>query len=171
MLTAPDPFPDDVATLQALVTELVTRLAEHERALQARDQIIETLKAQLAVLRRRSFGQTSEKLGRAADQLELQIEDLEQHQAQRTAAAKGCGPEPSDRTPNAERAPPVRKPLPSHLRREDEQLASPYAACPGCGGALRRIGEDVSEVLEVVPARLRRYVRPVMACRGCGDVS
>lgn len=169
MLPAGTPFPDDVATLQALVIGLSAQLAEREQAVTARDRIIETLKGQLAALRRRTFGQSSEKVDRAADQLELQIEELEQHQAERATAAL---PSTSAAQP-AERIHPTRKPLPAHLPREDEELAPPYAACPGCGGALRRIGEDVSEVLEVVPARLRvrRYVRPVMACRCCGDIS
>ncbi len=166
--SAGDPFPDDVATLQALVDELSAQLAEREQAVAARDRIIDTLKGQLAALRRRSFGQSSERLGRTADQLELQIEELEQHQAEQAAV-----PAPKAAMPTGERSHPIRKPLPAHLPREDEELAPPYAACPGCGLALRRIGEDVSEVLEMVPARLRvrRYVRPVMACRCCGDIS
>ena len=164
-----NPLPDDVAALQALVGDLSAQLAERDRAVTARDRIIETLKGQLAALRRRTFGQSSEKLARAADQLELQIEDLEQQQAER--AALTVGPKPA--TPLAARVHPIRKPLPAHLPRETEELAPPYAACPGCGGALRRLSEDVSEVLEVVPARMRvrRYVRPVMACRCCGDIS
>ncbi|MCG5244324.1 IS66 family transposase zinc-finger binding domain-containing protein, partial [Azospirillum doebereinerae] len=107
-------------------------------------------------------------MGRAADQLELQIEELEQHQAEQAAV-----PAPKAAMPIGECIHPIRKPLPAHLPREDEELAPPYAACPGCGLALRRIGEDVLEVLEMVPARLRvrRYVRPVMACRCCGDIS
>ena len=111
----------------------------------------------LAALRRRHFGQRSERL---ADQLELQIEQMEQI-LERTAA------------PTAQPVRPVRKPLPASLPRAEEVLAPPYALCPGCGVELRRIGEDVSEVLEIVPARLRvrRYVRPVMACRCCGDIS
>jgi transposase len=165
---AGDPLPDDVAALRALVGELSARLAERDRDVAARDRIIETLKGQLAALRRRSFGQSSEKLARAADQLELQIEELEQHQAGRTNADA-----PSAPGADPERGHPIRRPLPAHLPREDEELVPPYAACPGCGETLRRIGEDVSEVLEMVPARLRvrRYVRPVMACRCCGDIS
>ncbi|QCO03324.1 IS66 family transposase [Azospirillum argentinense] len=171
MLSHPagDPLPDDVAALQALVGALSAQLAERDQAVAARDRIIDTLKSQLAALRRHSFGQSSERLGRAADQLELQIEELEQHQAEQAAVPAS----PKAATPTGERIHPIRKPLPAHLPREDEELAPPYAACPGCGLALRRIGEDVSEVLEMVPARLRvrRYVRPVMACRCCGDIS
>lgn len=118
------------------------QLAEWDRAVTARDRIIEMLKSQLAQLHQRTFGQSSEKLDRAADQLELQIEELEQHQAEHSAAAILS---PSTAQP-AERAHPIRKLLPAHLPRESEELAPPYAACPGCGGALRRIGGDVSGI-------------------------
>jgi transposase len=168
MLTEPaDPaLPDDVATLQSLVAGLSAQVAGLSVQLNARDRIIEVLKAQLAALRRRHFGPQSERLGRLADQLELQIEEMEQSQV--PAAA-----EVSEEPPQAARERPVRKPLPASLPGEEEILAPPYARCPSCGVALHRIGEDVSEVLEVVPARLRvrRYIRPVMTCRCCGDVS
>jgi len=153
MLTAPatPALPDDVTVLQALVTELTARLAERDQAVTARDHIIEALKAQLAVLRRRHFGQSSERL---ADQLELQIEEMEQRQGETTPAA--LSPESAGQEgPTAERVRPVRKPLPAGLPREIEELAPPYTKCPDCGVELHRIGEDVSEVLEVVPARLR----------------
>jgi transposase len=164
--SSPDPR-EDVAALKAQVAALTARLDVATRAVAARDRVIETLKDQLAALRRRSFGQSSEKLGRAADQLELQIEDLEQETA---AAEDPVGTATHDAPARRQ---PVRAPLPDHLPREVEELPGPYAACPGCGETLRRIGEDVSEVLELVPARLRvrRFVRPVMACRCCGDVS
>ena len=164
--TSPDPR-EDVAALKAQVAALTARLDAATRAVAARDRVIETLKDQLAALRRRSFGQSSEKLGHAADQLELQIEDLEQETA---AAEEPVGTATRDAPTRRQ---PVRAPLPDHLPREVEELPGPYTACPGCGETLRRIGEDVSEVLELVPARLRvrRFVRPVMACRCCGDVS
>ncbi|MFC5308446.1 IS66 family transposase zinc-finger binding domain-containing protein [Azospirillum picis] len=94
-------------------------------------------------------------MGRSDDQLELQIEELEQHQTEHAAAA------PSMPAAPAERVHPIRKPLPGHLPREDEELAPPYAACPGCGGALRCIGEDVLEVLEVVPAQRMTDLAPL----------
>jgi len=146
------PLPDDVATLQALVAGLSAQLAARDREVAARDRIIDTLKNQLAALRRRTFGHSSEKLGRIADQLELQIEELEQHQAEHDGGPTVHETAPP---PATGRRHPVRTPLPAHLPRVEEELPGPYAACPGCGGALRRIGEDFSEVLEMVPARLR----------------
>jgi hypothetical protein len=167
MLTDPAPLalPDDVATLQSLVARLSAQLT-------ARDRIIEVLKEQLDALRRRHFGRSSERLTRLADQLELQIEEMEQQRGRTEPTAPV--PDPEGKSPaGAERLRPVRKPLPADLPRVEEVLAPPYAKCPSCQLDLHRIGEDVSEVLEVVPARLRvrRYVRPVMACRCCGDIS
>src|SRR5690606_16291188 len=71
--------------------------------------------------------------------------------------------------PRGERQQPIRKPLPAHLPR-DVALHQPASCqCPDCGGALRRIGEDIAEQLEYVPARFRviRHVRPKFACARC----
>ena len=58
--------------------------------------------------------------------------------------------------------------MPEHLPRE-QVVHQPACACPDCGGALRRIGEDVSEVLEYVPQHFKvvRHVRPKLSCAGC----
>ncbi|QQP91233.1 transposase [Skermanella sp. TT6] len=143
MLNTPaSPLPDDVTALRTLVAELNVRLAERDQAVTARDHIIETLKAQLATLRRRHFGQSSERL---ADQLELQIEELEQCQgATAVPAAAPVAEDPGSGKAGAERARPVRRPLPANLPREEEVLAPPYARCPSCQVDLHRIGEDVS---------------------------
>lgn len=61
-----------------------------------------------------------------------------------------------------ERRQPVRRPLPEHLPRE-EIIHTPAEICPGCGGThFSRLGEDFTEVLEKIPARLKviRHVRP-----------
>ena len=66
---------------------------------------------------------------------------------------------------------PYRKPLPDHLPREEE-VHEPACACPNCGGAMRRLGEDVTEVLEYVPASFKviRHVRPKLSCRVCETI-
>jgi transposase len=124
MLSEPaDPaLPDDVATLQSLVTGLSAQVAGLSVQLNVRDRIIEALKAQLAALRRRHFGPQSERLGRLADQLELQIEEMEQNQV---PAAPAAAAEVSQEPPPAARERPVRKPLPASLPREEEVLAPP----------------------------------------------
>ena len=67
---------------------------------------------------------------------------------------------------------PARRPLPAELPREIETIAPAQQACPDCGGALRMLGEDVSETLEYVPARFKviRTVRPKLSCACCSRI-
>ena len=128
--------------------------------------LIEQLKAQLAVLRRMSFGRSSEKLEREITQLELLLEDLEEGEAERVAT------EAVTPSSERERRHPVRRPLPPHLPRE-EILHHPGDACPCCGGtSLSKLGEDVTEVLERIPAQLKviRHIRPRLSCRTCETI-
>lgn len=151
-------LPNDIDSLQRLVREQQARL--HSHAL-----LIEKLKLELARLKRWKFGRSSEQLDQRIAQLELTLEELE-------AAA------PHDAVPVRDALParvnrPVRRPLPSHLPRESIVHAptdhAGSCACPACGEAMRSIGEDVSEMLEYVPARFKviRHVRPKLACTRC----
>ena len=130
---------------------------------------IEHLRAQLAALRRQRYGQSSERLDADIAQLELRLEDLEENEAERQAAC----PDPA--LPSGQsrpRAKAVRRPLPDHLPREIV-VHEPEAVCGCCEpGKLARLGEDVTEVLEKIPARLKviRHVRPRYACRVCEAV-
>jgi transposase len=67
-----------------------------------------------------------------------------------------------------------RKPrcLPAHLRREVRIHAPEHTSCPECGGSLKKLGEDISEVLDYIPASfvVIRHVRPKMSCRTCSHV-
>jgi transposase len=163
----------------ALRTLLLTREEEHAAELQAarnglKDQAlqIEQLKSRLAKLLRQRFGSSSEKMKGAIDQLELIIGDLETDLAETTPSTPE--PEPSADEPEiqARRRKPKRKPLPENLPRD--VVEHPAAcACPKCGGALRRLGEDVTEVLEYIPGsfRVTRHVRPKMSCRCCEGIT
>jgi transposase len=113
------------------------------------------------------FGRKSEKLDRHIQQLELRLEDLE---AAQTAPAP-LGNQSQPKAPSASRRP-TRRPLPEHLPRETQTYEPEQKACPECGGALRRLGEDVSELLEFVPARFKviRIVRPKLSCTGCEHI-
>jgi transposase len=145
-------LPDDVASLKALVLEQRAKLASHQAE-------IEQLKLLIAKLRRMQFGRSSERLDRQIEQMELRLEELQSAQAALPPAAK----------PKAEpKSQPVRRPLPEHLPRE-QRVHEPACTCPQCGVAMRKIGEDVSEVLDYVPAHWRviRHVRPKMACPEC----
>ncbi len=150
-----DALPSDPAALQAIIHAQAA-------ALQSRDTLIDRLRVQLAALKRARFGTSSEKLDRAIGQLELMLEDGEATLAESAPPSMTVVPEePSVR--------PARQVPPPHLPRE-EVRHEPTPICPDCGGArLRKRGEDVTEVLEYVPASFRviRHVRPRYACCEC----
>jgi len=145
----------DADALRALI------LGQQE-ALASRDTEIENLKLLVLKLKRLQFGRKSEKLDNQIEQLELRLEDLE---ASQTARPLSIFTTPPIATANK----PTRRPLPEHLPREVETYLPQQECCPDCGGRLRPLGEDVSEMLEYVPARFKviRRVRPKLSCSGC----
>jgi transposase len=159
----PDLTSLDAKALRLLVIEKHTLLIEKQAELDSHKSEIENLKLLIAKLRRMQFGQSSEKLGQQIEQLELRLEDLETAQAEReikSAAAE---------EPPKERRKATRKPLPAHLPRETQTHEPKQTACPDCGGTLKGLGKDVSEILEYVPAYFKviRIVRPKHACTRC----
>ncbi|MGA3344491.1 MAG: IS66 family transposase [Terracidiphilus sp.] len=158
----------DRVALEALIAaqqkEILTRdeaLAAQQDKLLSRDNEIEHLKLVIAKLRRMIFGTKSEKVSREIEQLELKLEDLETQRAESvTASIEASAPA---------KAKPVRRPLPEHLPREVHTHLPAEDACPDCGGQLRKLGEDVSEILERIPATYKviRHVRVKMACTKC----
>ena len=162
MVAAHRALPDlnqlDPASLKALI------LTQHEQ-LVSRDNEIEHLKLLIARLRRVQFGRKSEKLEREIEQLELRLDELEATQAEKDVPSQSC----AVAAPIAPVAKPGRKPLPEHLPREVKEYPPKQSACPDCGGELKHLGEDVSEMLEYVPARFKviRQVRPKLACACC----
>ena len=141
-------------------------LLSKDEQLVSRDNEIEHLKLLIAKLRRIQFGRKSEKLDREIEQLELRLDELETAQAEKAAPSQT----PAVVAPNANAAKPARRPLPEHLPREVRKYPPKQTACPDCGGELKHLGEDISEILEYVPARFKviRQVRPKLAC-GCCD--
>jgi transposase len=175
------PTPLDPATLPDNVIALRTLLLHREDAHAAelaaahnglKEQVLrnEQLKLRLAKLLRERFGASSEKLRGAIEQLELVLADLEEQVAE-TAPPDVAEPIIPPET-DAPRRKPARKPLPEMLPRDVVEHAAP-CACPKCGGSLRPLGEDVSEVLEYVPGsfRVTRHVRPKLSCRTCESIA
>jgi transposase len=182
------PTPLDPATLPRNVTALRTLLlhreADHTAALKQqaaelqaarnglKEQVLrnEQLKLRLAKLLRERFGASSEKLRVEIEQLELVLGELEEQVAQATPPA----PDEPAATTDTEtpRRKPARKPLPETLPRDVVEHAAP-CACPKCGGSLRPLGEDVTEVLDYVPGsfRVTRHVRPKLSCRSCEGIA
>src|SRR6202167_2565519 len=143
--------------LEALV------LAQQEKLL-TRNSEIEHLKLIIAKLRRMMFGTKSEKVAREVEQLELKLEELETGEAARPPAAA-----PASSTARRKRK---RRPLPEHLPRETHTHMPAEEACTACGGQLSKLGEDVSEMLEYIPASFKviRHVRPKMCCTSCDAI-
>ena len=170
-MNADDSLPDDVITLKAMLrAERAARLAAEAEA-QARTLLIEKLKLTIKKLRHEQFGQSSER-GALLDQLELQLADLEEDAAQAEAAAQLAAAE-TITVPSFERRRPARRPLPAHLPRE--RIVYPaLSTCPCCGDSrLRKIGEDVTETLELIPRQWKviQHVREKLSCRACEAIT
>lgn len=183
MLSATASLPADPAALQAFAVALQAEnatlkqtmqceLAARDHELYAKTLYIEKLKLQLAIMRRDRFGRSSEKLDLAIDQMELVLGDLEEAQAEHTAAAVADPvllPLPEQRA----KLQPVRRPLPEHLPRE-RITHEAAGVCPACGKSnLTCIGIDEREVLEYVPSHFKVlvHVRPKMSCRACETIT
>src|SRR6202451_3939334 len=168
------PLPDldtlDAAALRDMVVQQQAQLSSRDEELERLHEKIsshaaevERLRLVIARLQRLQFGRKSEKIQRQLDQLELQREDLEARTAEeRQQTGKTLPPTAAIRKP-------ARRALPEHLPREVETHIPQHTSCPACGGELSRLGEDVSEVLEYVPARFQviRHVRPKLSCTKC----
>jgi transposase len=169
---AAEPLPDDIEALKAALLAVRAEVAA-ARAKASEDQaLIAHLKLEIQKLNRDRFGPRSERSARLLDQLELQLEELEasatedellaEAAAARTAMVAGFA-----------RKRPSRKPFPEHLPRERVVIAAP-TSCPCCGGArLSRLGEDVTETLEVIPRawKVIQHVREKVSCRDCEAIA
>ena len=151
---------------QLHLEELKALIISQHELIASRDSEIEQLKLLIAKLQRMQFGRKSEKLERQIEQLQLRLEALEMNNAEKVVALP-------KQPENVERlARPARHPLPAHLPREVQTYLPKEEACPDCGGALRKLGEDISEILERVPARcyVIRRVRVKLACGRCDKI-
>jgi transposase len=158
----------DVDALKSLILSQQQQLLSKDEQLLSRDHEIEHLKLLIAKLQRMQFGRKSEKVERQIEQLTLKLEELETSRAehepeQETAPASGT------QRPASAKKKPSRRPLPEHLLRITKVHEPAQQECPQCGGALQKLGEDVSEVLDYIPASFLviRHVRPKLSCCGC----
>jgi transposase len=167
MSAALDELPTDPNALRAL---LLAERVRHADELAAARGEAERLIAIIKELQRHRFGRRAERLD--ADQLALALEDLEQTLAATMAAAETDGNKPARLSSHKRRI--NRGALPPHLPREEITIDVADKSCPCCGGLKHRIGEDVSERLEMIPAQFKVLVvrRPKYACRACeGEVT
>ena len=148
--------------LKALVLAQQEQLLSHENE-------IAHLKLLIAKLQRMQFGRKSEKLSQQIEQLELRLEELQAKPDEN--ASQPQKQHPSTFSP-ASAAKPARRALPDHLPRQTQRHDPKESACPDCGGELRTLGEDISEMLEYVPASFLvvRHVRPKLSCTKCDRI-
>ena len=159
-------------TIDALETALADERAARQQA-EARASSAEAMVAHykllIAKLRREQYGQSSERGRKLLDQLELQLEELEASAAEDEAAA---APAEGTTVRPFTRKKPVRAPFPAHLPRERVVIPGP-TACPCCGGKLAKLGETITETLEVVPRQWKviQTVREKFTCRACEKIT
>jgi len=181
-----DAFPDDIDALKAaLIIERDERVAEAARAVRAEaelavararaadDQaVIAHQKLQIEKLNRALYGPRAERTARLIDQMELVFEELAASATEDEIAAEQA----VSKTTNVAaftRQRPARKPFPDHLPRERIVEPAP-TTCSCCGSdRLRKLGEDVTETLEVIPRQWKviQRVREKFTCRDCEKIS
>src|SRR4051812_21297791 len=130
------------------------------------------LKLEIEKLRRELYGTRSEKKARLLEQMELQLEELEAAATEDELAAEQAAAR-TQTVQSFQRKRPSRKPFPAHLPRERVVIAAPDN-CPCCGSTkLSKLGEDITETLEVVPRRWKviQTVRERFSCRGCETIT
>ena len=163
----------DVASEREARAASEAELAAAKAGLLTKTLEVEKLKLQIARLRRKQFGRSSEKIARKIEQLELILEELE---AEASAPSPAATPEasapnsgqPSSSGESNKSKRSGRKPPPEHLPRR-EVVHEPSCTCPSCGGEMRKVGEDVTEILDYVPGHFEviKHIRPAFSCRRC----
>jgi transposase len=154
--------PDDIVTLK------------HQLAL--RDELIAKLMSEIARLKRWQFGRSAERMAESISQLQLALDDLHaQQKSIEVSVAAEPGGEDSSEAPAQQPVIALRRAarrLPAHLPRETVVHAPHTCTCPDCGSTLRKLGEDISEMLDFVPGYFKviRHVRPKLSCGQCSRV-
>jgi transposase len=157
----------NVAELKALLQEKHALLAIRDAQILSYTAEIESLKLLIRKLRDMQFGKRSEKRAHQIEQLELLVEQLETAAEQRL-----CELTERIGSKSAASIPKPRREFPAHLPRETQTIAPHHSCCPDCGGELKHLGEDVSEMLELERVRFKviRRVRPKLACASCDTI-
>ncbi|QEW18416.1 Transposase (plasmid) [Marinibacterium anthonyi] len=165
------PLPNDPAALKAMIAALQAENQKMSASLRAHDLLVQALRVRIAKLQKQKFGPSSEKIEREIEQLELALEDLQVALAE----AEDTPPDDEDASdteeqvsaaeePKQRRRPKVSKDTPRERRELD-----PGDSCPDCGGDLRVVGEDVSELIDMIAAQLKviEIARVKKSCRRC----
>jgi len=157
-----------------ILAERTARLEAEARLANAHAQaaLIAYYKLEIEKLRRQLYGTRSERKTRLLEQMELQLEELEATATEDELAAEKAAAKTQAVKP-FQRKRPSRKPLPDHLPRERVVIPAPES-CPCCGSSkLSRLGEDITETLEVIPRQWKviQTVRERFSCRACETIT
>ncbi len=165
------PDGSEIDALKAALAVAETRAANAEAQVSDAEAQIAALKLMIEKLRRALFGQRSERKQRLLDQMELQLDELEASATEDELAAEQAAAGTTQVKAFTRRS--GRKPFPEHLPRE-RVVVLPPDACACCGSQkLSKIGEDVTETLEVIPRQWKviQTVREKFSCRDCEKIS
>jgi transposase len=175
-VTSPsESLPSDLATAHAMIiAERAARLQAEAVAASAKAEaaLVNYLKLEIEKLRRQLYGTRSERKARLLEQMELELEELEATATEDELAAERAAARTQGVTP-FQRKRPSRQPFPDHLPRERVVIAAPES-CPCCGSRkLSKLGEDITETLEVIPRRWKviQTVREKFSCRDCETIA
>ena len=192
-MTSPESLPTDLADAHALIrAERTARLeaeavaaraqaaaasakaeaANAQTDLSSTEALISHLELEIEKLRRQLYGSRSERKARLLEQMELQLEELEAAATEDELAAEKAAAR-TQTVQSFQRKRPSRKPFPDHLPRERVVIAAPES-CPCCGSnKLSKLGEDITETLEVIPRQWKviRTVREKFSCRDCETIT
>ena len=179
MTSSPESLPSDLAAAHAMIlAERTARVraeafaATAKADLSSRDALIAHLKLEIEKLRRQLYGTRSERKARLLEQMELQLEELEATATEDELAAQRAAAR-TQTIKSFQRKRPARKPFPAHLPRERVVIAAPES-CPCCGSQkLSKLGEDITETLEVIPRQWKviQTVREKFSCRDCETIT
>ena len=193
MTSASESLPSDLAAAHAMIlAERAARLQAEALATNAQaeaasakaeaanaqadmsstEALISHLKLEIEKLRRQLFGSRSERKARLLEQMELQLEELEAAATEDELAAEKAAAQ-AQTVQSFRRKRPSRKPFPAHLPRERVVIPAPES-CPCCGSTkLSKLGEDLTETLEVIPRRWKviQTVREKFSCRDCETIT
>ncbi len=175
MMSTDDSLPDDVEMLKRLLRAGEADLARARAEASSATALIAHLRLTIEKMRREIYGPRSERKARLLDQMELELEELEAAACEDDLAAEQAVASAGNTTAVRAftRKKPSRKPFPAHLPRERVIVPGP-TACACCGSTrLAKLGEDVTETLEVVPRQWKvvQYVREKFTCRACEAIS
>ncbi len=175
MSQTPADMPDDPDLLKALVAAQQAEIAKMTATLRAHDLLVQALRIRIAKLKKQKFGASSEKIEREIEQLELALEDLMVATAEASDTppeedeALEQGPPPTEEAETTPKKKQRRRPRVSENTPRERRELDPGDNCPDCGGDLRVVSEDVSELLDMIAAQIKviEVARIKKSCRRC----